>query len=251
MSGKGDMFNRQLVSSAEGFWDSKAGTCLRSCDADVLEAVNLDFEAAEKLASELELALGEGSAHPKVRATVEWVSQKVWCCRHVLVFCVFAATRRALATALKDELGEERVVAPEGDKIPGHKKAAFRKQPRSADAAIVLVLQDRFSESIDLDGGNPCLVHHDLPWNPARLSQRWGRAVRASSGFQPIAPEDIYVPVLDTEVDRRLCETVRGRWEMGDLLLPKKSGYDENDDGSGGIPVDLLRGIAEAWQSKA
>jgi len=99
-----------------------------------------------------------------------------------------------------------------------------------------------------LDGGKPCLVHHDLPWNPARLSQRWGRAVRASSGFQAVAPQDIFVPVLDTEVDRRIYETVRGRWEVGDLLLPKKSGYDENDDGHGAIPVELLRGVAGIWR---
>lgn len=30
----------------------------------------------------------------------------------------------------------------------------------------MLVLPDRFSESIDLDGGNPSTDHHDLTWNP-------------------------------------------------------------------------------------
>lgn len=108
---------------------------------------------------------------------------------------------------------------------------------------------DRFSESIDLDGGRPCLVHHDLPWNPARISQRWGRVVRASTGFATVAPEDIYIPVLDTEVDRSLYETVRGRAEIGSILLPRGSAFDDEDGDRGGIPAPLLRRISLALGS--
>ena len=38
----------------------------------------------------------------------------------------------------------------------------------SLDEAIAMVVTDKLSESIDLDGGEPCIVHHDLAWNPIR-----------------------------------------------------------------------------------
>ncbi len=95
---------------------------------------------------------------------------------------------------------------------------------------LVLILQDRFSERIDLDGGRPCLVHHDLPWNPARLTQRWGRVVRAGSGLVPVAPDDIYIPVLDVEVDRRLADTIAARARIGAILLPPQLADDDTED---------------------
>ena len=248
--GKGDMFNRQIVSSSEGFWASTAGKQLKEGTDSILSEASVMPSAAKRLSEQLETDLGNGGDHPKVKATTKWASDRLREKRHVLVFCVFAATRQALYKALIAELGEDRVAAPAGDKVPKTIGDRFRTEPKSPQDALVLILQDRFSESIDLDGGKPCLVHHDLPWNPARLSQRWGRAVRASSGFQAISAQDIFVPVLDTEVDRRLYETVCGRWEVGDLLLPKKAGYDENDDGSGVIPAELLRGLAEIWHQR-
>jgi len=248
--GKGDMFNRQLVSSAESFWESAAGRALVNPSHELLEAAGITRSAVNRLEGELRAALGVGADHPKIAATVRWVVSRMSSTprRHILVFCVFDATRRSLETALKDVLGADAVASPSGDRIPMHIAARFMKSPRDGSDPLVLIVQDRFSESIDLDGGDPHLVHHDLPWNPARVSQRWGRVVRASSKFHPVNPKDIYLPILDTEVDRRLYETLIGRQAVGDILIPKGAGADDNDSGIGSIPLGIMKKIATAWK---
>jgi len=86
----------------------------------------------------------------------------------------------------------------------------------------------------------PCLVHHDLPWTPARVTQRWGRVVRAGSNFAAVAETDIYVPILDLEADRRLFDTVKARAAIGDLLLPRQVLEDVRDDDEYALPDELL-----------
>ncbi len=230
--GKGDMFNRRLLSCSEAFWKGTAGRALR--------------ERAEKskriraLADELEHRLGGGCEHPKVEATADWVAQRIRKGRHVLVFCVFVETQKALAEAITNKLsrsGQASVAWPTGAALPRNVVAQFRS---STVAPLALVVQDRFSESIDLDGGSPCLVHHDLPWTPARVTQRWGRVVRASSKFSPVKTEDIYVPVLDLASDRRLFKTVRTRAAIGDLLLPREVLTDGIDADAYALPDDIL-----------
>ena len=185
--GKGDMFNRQLVSSAESFWESMAGKALANPSLEVLEAAGIAGSALSRLSQELRDALGDGKDHPKIAATVHWVASRINSvpCHHILVFCVFDATRRSLEAALREELGDNTVASPSGDRIPKKLADRFRKEPCDGSDPLVMIVQDRFSESIDLDGGKPFLVHHDLPWNPARISQRWGRVVRAGSKFHP------------------------------------------------------------------
>jgi hypothetical protein len=248
--GKGDMFNRQLVSSAESFWESMAGQALADPSLEVLEAARITGSALSRLSQELRDELGDGKDHPKIAATVRWVASRMNSVprHHILVFCVFDATRRSLEAALKKELGANAVASPGGDKIPKHLAERFMKEPQDGSDPLVMIVQDRFSESIDLDGGNPYLVHHDLPWNPARISQRWGRVVRAGSKFHPVKPENIYLPVLDTEVDRRLYETLVGRQAVGDILIPRGTGLDEYDGGTGSIPLAIMKKLATPWK---
>ena len=88
---------------------------------------------------------------------------------------------------------------------------------------MAMVVRDNLSESIDMDGGHPCVVHHDLVWNPVRWDQRMGRVIRASSGFVPVADEDIYLPVLDVAADRRLYDTMRKRRDLSGHVLQMAS----------------------------
>jgi len=83
-------------------------------------------------------------------------------------------------------------------------------------------------------------VHHDLPWTPARVTQRWGRVVRAGSQFTPVKQQDIYVPVLDVDADRRLFDTVKTRAALGDLLLPREVLTDTQDADEYTLPEKLL-----------
>ncbi len=210
------MFARMLVSSSEAFWDSEAGRRLgqladRSGDhGDLWAFTNL-----------LRARLGQGTDHPKIRHTVEWVTQQYQRGRHVLVFAFFVATQQALGDALKAQLGAANVATPTA--VPTEKE--WRRFRDEEALPLVLVGRDNLSESIDLDGAKPCVVMHDLVWNPIRLQQRFGRICRISSGFQTIAPEDVFTPVLDCASDRRMFDTVTRRGDYSQLLLP---GADES-----------------------
>lgn len=94
----------------------------------------------------------------------------------------------------------------------------------------MLVLQDRLSESIDLDGGDPALVHQDLPWIPARLRQRWRRSVRA------IPKEQKLIPVFEHESDRRVFETICPRARIGQVLLSDETAFVDDYDAIGVKP---------------
>jgi len=106
-------------------------------------------------------------------------------------------------------------------------------------APLVLVARDNLSESIDLDRGEAALLHHDLPWNPARLTQRWGRLVRRRSGFKPVPDEHHAAVVLPVEIDRRIAEVVRKRSHQADWMMPESG--DEDD-----VPWAVLLGPREA-----
>lgn len=81
----------------------------------------------------------------------------------MVVFTSWLPTRDAIGKVLI-EAGMEDVAAPTGSTVPGALESRFKAD--AGDRPVVLVLSDRFSESIDLDGGNPSTVHHDLTWNP-------------------------------------------------------------------------------------
>jgi superfamily II DNA or RNA helicase len=206
--GVGDALNRGLDSASETFFASQLASQLVS-----------ESRASSKLIGQLRARLGIGTDHPKVANTVEWVAQRAGSGhgRHVLVFSYFLESQAALARALSDRLGPDTVEAPTGSKIGKPLVERFRD---SGAAPLVLVVTDRFSESIDLDGGGPCVVHHDLHWNPNRIRQRMGRVTRLSSGYQPVDPADVHIPVLDTPTDQRLWATVERRFALGDLLVP-------------------------------
>lgn len=227
-AGKGDMFNRRLVSSSEAFASGAAGKSLEAREQP--HVVDLRRELLARL--------GSGAEHPKVAETAQWAAARVRRGRNVVVFCVFAETRDAVASALRRLLGSNAgVTAPTGATIDRAATDRFRCADRTPE---VLVLQDRFSESIDLDGGRPCVVHHDLPWTPGRVMQRWGRVVRARSGFTAVEPQDIFVPVLDVEIDRRMFDTVQARARIGDLLLPRQVQVDLEDPDEFSLPDAIL-----------
>ncbi len=226
----GDAFQRRLVSSSEAFWSGAAGS-----ELDALASRNRRVAA---LVRHLRAELGSGVEHPKVCHTVEQVAR--WASdpepRHVLVFCVWEETAQVIESELAKRAKGAFAVERPDKTVPARVSRQLRTPPPES-TPMVVILQDRFSESIDLDGGRPFLIHHDLPWNPARIRQRWGRVVRASSGFEPVPPEGINVPVLDVHTDKRLHATVLNRARIGDnILLPMSDGEDgleagEHDDG--------------------
>lgn len=222
--GKGDMFQRRLVSCSEAFWSGAAGT--------LLNERAMENPALLPLLQQLSNRLGTAGQHPKIEATGRWVARRVRSRtepRHVLIFCVFKETQQVLGAELTRLLGNEAVYCPD-DQIHGDWAERFRQQPSKKNLPVVLIARDNLSESIDLDGGRPCVVHHDLPWNPARIQQRYGRVVRISTGFQRVEASDVFIPVLDTEVDRRMFSTLVHRCELIQRLLPSRHGLRAHPD---------------------
>ncbi len=216
--GKGDMFQRRLVSCSEAFWNGSAG--------ELLTAKQKDDPPVSALVQQLTRRLGTGSQHPKVKATCDWAVDKMTNKkdpRHVLIFCCFHETQQALQQELARLLGQQAVHAPD-DQVLEQWRTRFCQAPSKTNPPLVLIARDNLSESIDLDGGKPCMVHHDLPWNPARIQQRYGRVVRISTGFQRIAACDVFIPVLDTEIDLRLYATLIHRCALIQRLLPSRHG---------------------------
>lgn len=233
-TGKTDAFQRGLASSSE---------TVTSPDREVGRAVSELQKTGETpvraFLDQLIERLGTGTTHPKVAATVDWVKTQVAEGRHVVVFTSWLPTRDAIGQALI-AAGVEDVSAPTGSKsIPKQIEARFKAS--ASGQPVVLVLTDRFSESIDLDGGEPSIVHHDLAWNPVRLTQRWGRVVRIRTGFQPVPADRIFLPVLDVEVDRRLARVVTGRRDLAGLVVPESS---ETAADAWTMPDSILQRIA-------
>lgn len=236
---RGDMFNRMLVSSAGAFWDSEVGGRFKK---------SAEHEALSDFGSALGSRLDE---HAKVRATVDWIRSRPTT-KHVIVFCIFKATQTALRDSLVAAFGESCVKAPDNAEALEKSKDGkltserFRRPAKAPRERVILVVRDNLSESIDLDGGQPAVVHHDLSWNPVRLHQRMGRVCRAGSGFIPIPLEDIYVPVMPIEIDERLAATAAARTTHADVLLPR--GHDEaspnadedTHDSMWSLPQELL-----------
>jgi superfamily II DNA or RNA helicase len=89
--------------------------------------------------------------------------------------------------------------------------AADAPPPHPANRIDLLLTTDLLSEGVDLRGA-AVIVHLDLPWNPARLEQRVGRARRIGSAhemihvytFMPPAPAERML-----ELERRLTAKLR------------------------------------------
>lgn len=216
-----DSYQRMILSSHRAVLHHKAFKDVRGW-ADGPEA----SVSARGLVDIVEkrLSASDERAHPKVRATAEWVGARLKAGRHVLVFCVWEQSQSALREAIGKAAPGFRVETPV--RVEQARSICDQGFGRTVDASnqpIAMVVRDNLSESIDMDGGHPCVVHHDLVWNPVRWDQRMGRVFRASSGFMPIKDEDIYLPVLDVAADRRLYETMCKRRELSGHVLQMAS----------------------------
>lgn len=233
-TGKNDAYQRGLASSSETVWSTNWAVGRRLAD--------LRDQGSPEITTfldQLQDGLGTGTNHPKVKATVRWVKDQVRQDRHVVIFTSWLPTQQALGTALQGAFGDDVGAPRSGQVIPKGLRERFEKP--AAGRPVVLVLSDRFSESIDLDGGHPSIVHHDLSWNPVRITQRWGRVVRIRTGFRAIPPDRIYVPVLDVEVDRRVAAVVAGRRDLAGLMVPNPP---DTDDEVWTLPNTVLQRIA-------
>ncbi len=98
--------------------------------------------------------------------------------RKIVVFTESRDTLEYLATRIRGRIGEAEAVAIIHGGVPRDRRraaiAAFNDDPR----VRFLIANDAAGEGVNLQRGAHLMVNYDLPWNPNRLEQRFGRIHR-------------------------------------------------------------------------
>lgn len=144
----------------------------------------------------------------KGNSLVELVSRDA---RRMLIFTEYGATARAVRDTLGDLdvillTGAEAALSGVGRVSRATALRVFAGQPpRGFRPGRILVATPVASEGLDLPGVD-VVVHFDLPWNPARLAQREGRAARMGGDC---AVEVVrFRPPDEVEAELRLEDTL-------------------------------------------
>jgi superfamily II DNA or RNA helicase len=108
----------------------------------------------------------------------------------VVAFTSFAATAEAMFAALRAEPGVALLTArgartasgvrPRQDVLAALGPTAGRRRASQLDDLSLVITTDVLSEGVNLQGAS-VVVHLDVPWTPAGLEQRVGRAARIGS----------------------------------------------------------------------
>lgn len=136
-----------------------------------------------------------------------------------VAFSQYAHTVTALGRLMREDNGIAVITADGGQIASGavgrdEVLAQFAGEAgpaRPAERVDLLLTTDLLSEGIDLRGAS-VIVHLDLPWNPARLEQREGRARRLGSRFEAIHVYSFVPPAAAErmlELERRLTGKLR------------------------------------------
>jgi superfamily II DNA or RNA helicase len=160
----------------------------------------------------------------------------------IVAFTQYAETVAALFGHLRDQPGVAALTAS-GARVAGGTvsrtdalarfapEAQGARAPRTADAIDLLLTTDLVSEGVNLQDAS-VVVHLDLPWTPARLEQRVGRAARIGSrhdsvivySMQPPASAERLVRV-EERLRAKLGITARTVGVVG-TILPHLSLHD-------------------------
>jgi superfamily II DNA or RNA helicase len=96
--------------------------------------------------------------------------------RKLVIFTEHRDTLNYLAGKIKDTLGQEAVVEIHGSLLRGARREAQARFLNHPDAKV-LVATDAAGEGVNLQRAH-LMVNYDLPWNPNRIEQRFGRIHR-------------------------------------------------------------------------
>ena len=98
--------------------------------------------------------------------------------RKIVIFTEARDTLEYLAERIRGKTGEEESVVTIHGGVPRDRRraaiAAFNDDP----AVRFLIANDAAGEGVNLQRGSHLMVNYDLPWNPNRLEQRFGRIHR-------------------------------------------------------------------------
>lgn len=195
----------QELEDLDMFLAAKSSTA----DEDVSEETLEDMFEPEREAKEMEI-IGTSSTsrnHEELEAEVDlllWLEEKAYvlCCsgkdrkweelcklfevpemktatgrqRKLIIFTEYRDTLRYLLEKLKTVRPAREIVAIDGS-MPLEKRREVELRFRNDPDVLILVATDAAGEGINLQCAH-LMVNYDLPWNPNRLEQRFGRIHR-------------------------------------------------------------------------
>ena len=98
--------------------------------------------------------------------------------RKIVVFTEARDTLEYLANRIRARTGESESVAVIHGGVPRDKRRAVIAALNDDPAVRFLLANDAAGEGVNLQRGAHLMVNYDLPWNPNRLEQRFGRIHR-------------------------------------------------------------------------
>ncbi len=98
--------------------------------------------------------------------------------RKIVVFTEARDTLEYLATRIRDRIGEPESVAIIHGSVPRDRRRAIIAAFNDDPIVRFLLANDAAGEGVNLQRGAHLMVNYDLPWNPNRLEQRFGRIHR-------------------------------------------------------------------------
>lgn len=170
----------------------------------------------------------------------------------VLAFSQFTGTVNALHRALSDIAGVGSLSSTHGRIASGRISRADalgrfapvaqgRPPPPPHQAIRLLLATDILSEGMNLQDAG-VVVHLDLPWTSALLTQRVGRAARVGALHDEVHVYTFAIP-HDVEDALRLLETLREKAEHARRLI--------GSDSTGATAATRLRSLLRAWSTQA
>ena len=98
--------------------------------------------------------------------------------RKIVVFTEARDTLEYLAGRIRDRTGEPESVAMIHGSVPRDRRRAIIAAFNDDPTVRFLLANDAAGEGVNLQRGAHLMVNYDLPWNPNRLEQRFGRIHR-------------------------------------------------------------------------
>ena len=98
--------------------------------------------------------------------------------RKIVIFTEARDTLDDLAARIRGRTGESGAVATIHGGVPRHRRRAIVAAFNDDPTLRFLVANDAAGEGVNLQRGAHLMVNYDLPWNPNRLEQRFGRIHR-------------------------------------------------------------------------
>lgn len=162
----------------------------------------------------------------------------------VLVFTEYRATQDAIATALVERFGIDKVELINGSQKLEERAAAIT---RFEDEGQFLISTEAGGEGINLQRRCHIMINFDLPWNPMRLVQRIGRLYRYGQD-KPVIVFNIHAPqTLDAKIMNLMYERIaQVVTDLAGLTDEFKPGLEDDILGELSDLLDVEEILAEA-----